>query len=188
MTIAKLTISTRTDITLQTILKQLRAILMCSAFTRDFAYDKRTNILIGDVYCPKMCSGEFPLHKKSFQSLGRRKNQCPQCVSVCPVRNNVFGDQTNSFFSTFGQEVYISEQSPKSIQVVIGDVCCTGKYCFIREKCESLDAYVTTPRSIYGCGKCGSWLFVHKVPCLLQKQNVRTTKTDKTRFFFAKKR
>ena len=35
--------------------------------------------------------------------------------------------------------------------------------------------------------KCGAWLFVHKVPFLLQ-EHVKTTKTDKTRFFFARKR
>ena len=34
---------------------------------------------------------------------------------------------------------------------------------------------------------CGDWLFVHKVPFTLQ-EHVKTTKTDKTRFFIAKKR
>ena len=84
------------------------------------------------------------------------------------------------------QGVYIFEERAKSIQEVIGDVYCPGKYCFNREKCESIGGYVTTPRSIYGCGKCGAWLFVHKVPFKLQ-EHVKTTKTDKTRFFFAKK-
>ena len=55
------------------------------------------------------------------------------------------------------------------------------------EERESLDVYVTTPRPIYACGKCGPWLFVHKVPFMLQ-EHVKTTKTDKTRFFFARKR
>ena len=63
---------------------------------------------------------------------------------------------------------------------------CPGEYCLNREKCESIGGYVTTPRSIYGCGKYGAWLFVHKVPFTLQEP-VKTTKTDKTRFFFAKK-
>ena len=31
------------------------------------------------------------------------------------------------------------------------------------EKCEYLGIYVTTPISIYACGRCGAWLFVHKV-------------------------
>ena len=56
-----------------------------------------------------------------------------------------------------------------------------------REKCEYLDGYVTTPRSIYACGKCRAWLFVHKVLFMLQ-EHVKTTKTDKTRLFFARKR
>ena len=64
---------------------------------------------------------------------------------------------------------------------------CPGKYCFNREECDSLDGYVTTPRSIYGCGKCGAWLFVHEVPFMLQ-EHVKTTKTDKARFFFAKRK
>ena len=91
-----------------------------------------------------------------------------------------------SFFLSLGQGVYIFEQSPKSVQDVIGDVHCPGKYCSNREKCESIGGYETTPRSIYGCGKSGAWLFVHKVPFMLH-EHVKTTKTDKPRFFFAKK-
>ena len=159
---------------------------MCSAFTPDCGYDNSTTILSGDVYFPNTkCSGKFCLHKKIFQSLGRSIIQGPQCESVCQVRNTPFEDQTNSFFLSFGQRVYIFEENPKSVQHVIGDVYCPGKYCSNREKCEHPGGYATTPRSIYGCGKCGAWLFVHKVPFMLQ-ENVKTTKTDKTRFFFAK--
>ena len=127
------------------------------------------------------------LHKKTFESLGRSDYQCPQCASVCQVRNIPFEDQTSSFFWSSGQEVYILEESTKSIQEVIGNVYCPGKYCFNREKCESLEGYVRTLRSIYGCGKCGAWLFVHKVHLMLQ-EHVKTTKTDKTHFFFDKNR
>ena len=84
------------------------------------------------------------------------------------------------------QGFYIFEENPKSIQDVIGDVFCPGKYCLNTEKCISIGGYVTTPRSIYGCDNCGAWLFVHKVPFKIQ-EHVKTTKTDKTRFFFAKK-
>ena len=79
------------------------------------------------------------------------------------------------------------EESPKSIQNIIGDVYCPGKFCLNREKCESNGGYVTTLRYIYDCGKGGACLFVHKVPFTL-KEHVKATKTDKTRFFFAKKR
>ena len=127
------------------------------------------------------------LHKKTFQSLGRSDYQCQQCGSVCQVRNISFEDQTNSFFLSLGQGVYIFEESPKSVQDVIGDFYCPGKYCSNREKCESLGGYVTTPRSIYACGKCGAWLIVDKFPFVLQ-EHVKTTKTNKTRFFFARKR
>ena len=160
---------------------------MCSRFTPDFGYDNSTIILIADVYYPNTkCLGKLCLHKKTFQSLGRSDYQCPQCGSVCQVHNISFEKQTNYFFLSLGQRVYIFEERAKSIQEVIGDVYCPGKYCFNRENCESIGGYITTPRSIYGSGKCGARLFVQKVPCKLQ-EHVKTTKTDKTCFFFAKK-
>ena len=161
---------------------------MCSAFTPDGGYNYRTIILIGDVYCPNTkCSGRICLHRKTFQSLCRSDYQCPQCVSVCQVRIIPFKDQRNSFFLSLGQGFYIFEENPKSVQDIIGDVYCPGKCCLNREKCESFGGYVRTPISIYACGKCGAWLFVHKVPFMLQ-EHVKTTQTDKTRFFFAKRR
>ena len=63
---------------------------------------------------------------------------------------------------------------------------CPSKYRLNGEKCESIGRYVTIPRSIFGREKCGAWLFVHKVPLKLQ-EHVKTTKTDKTRFLFARK-
>ena len=162
-----------------------RAITMCST---DCAYDNSAIIIIVDVYCPNAkCFGKLCLHKKSFQSNCRSDYQCPQCASVCQVRNIPFEDQTNSFLLSFGAGVYSFEESAITIQDVVGDVSCPGKYCFNREKCESIGGYVTTPRSIYSCGKCGAWLFVHTVPFMLQ-EHVNTTKTDKTRLFFARKR
>ena len=158
------------------------------AFTPDFEYDNSSIFLIEDVYCPNTkCLGKLCLHKKTFQSLRRSDYQCPQCGSVWQVRNNPFEDQTNSFLSSLGQRIYIFEESSKSVQDVTEDVYCPGKYCSNREKCESLGGYVTTPRSIYACGKCAAWLFVHKVPSKIQEQ-VKTTKTDKTRIFFDRKR
>ena len=79
------------------------------------------------------------------------------------MRNVHFEDQTNSFFLSLGQRVYVFEESPKSVQDDIGEVYCPGKYCSNREKCESLGEYVTTPRFFHARGKCGAWLFVHKV-------------------------
>ena len=103
---------------------------MCSAFTPDYGCDNSTIILFGDVYCPNTkCSGKFCLHKKTFQSLGRSDYQCPQCASVCQVRNIPFEYQTNSFLLSLGQGNFIFEESPKSVQDAIGDVYCPGKYC-----------------------------------------------------------
>ena len=181
---AKSNISTRIDFLLLTSVTFFRAITMCST---DCGYDSSSIILIGDVYCPNTkCLGKFCLHKKTFQSLRRSDYQCPQFGSVCQVRNIPFEDRTNSFFLSLGARVYIFEENPKSIEDAIGDVYCPGEYCLNREKCKSIVGYVTTPRSVFGCGNCGAWLFVHKVPFKLQ-DHVKTTKTDKTRFFLAKK-
>ena len=54
------------------------------------------------------------------------------------------------------------------------------------ERDDYLDGYVTTPRTKYGCGKWGAWLFVHSVSFSLQ-EHVKTTQTDKTRFLRIKK-
>ena len=160
---------------------------MCSAFTPDCAYDNSAIIITGDVYCPNTkCLGKLCLHKKTFQSLGRSDYQCPQCWFLCQVRNIPFEDQTNSFFLSLDQGVFIFEERPKSVQDFIGDVYCPGKYCLNREKCESIGGYVTTPRSSSGCGNCGAWLFVRKIPFTLQ-EHVKTTKTDKTPFFLLEK-
>ena len=181
-------VSTRIDFLLLINVTFLRAITMCSAFTPDCGYDNCTINLIGDVYCPNTkCLGKVCQHKRVFQSLGRSDYQCPHCASMCQVRNVPFEYQTNSLFLSLGQRVYIFEENPKSIQNVIGDVHCTGDYCLNREKCKSIGGYVTTPRSIFCCDNCRAWLFVHKVPFTLQ-EHVKTTKTDKTRFFLAKKR
>ena len=161
---------------------------MCSEFITDCGYDNSTIILIADVYCPNTkCLGKLCLHNKTFQSLGRNDYHCPHCAFVCQVRKNPLEDQTNSFFLSPGQGVYIFEENIKSIQDVIKDVYCPCEYCLNREKCKSIGGYVTTPRSIYGCDNCGAWLFVHKFPFTLQ-EHVKTLKTDETRFFFAKKR
>ena len=164
---------------------------MCSAFTPDCGFDNSTIILIGDVFCPNTkCLGKIFLHKKTFQSLqsrGRSDCQCLQCGSLCQVRNFPFEERTNFFFLSLGQGVYIYDESPKSVQDVVADVYCPGKYCSNRQKWESIGGCVTPPRSIFGCGNCGAWLFVHKVPFMLQ-EHVKTTKTDKTRFFCAIKR
>ena len=157
---------------------------MCST---DCGYDKSTVILIGNVYCPNAkCLGKLCLQKKTFHSLGRSDYQCLQSASVCQVRNIPFEDQTNSFFLSLSPGVYIIEENPKLVQEVIGDVYCPGESCLNRDKCKSIGGYVTTTRSIYGCGKCGAWLFVHKVPFKLQ-EHVKTTKKYKTHFFSAKK-
>ena len=153
---------------------------MCSAFIPDCWYDISTIILIGDVYCPKKSVWvNFACTKRLFNLLAEA---IINVRNVCQVRKIPFEDETNSFFLSLGHGVYLFDESPKSVQDVIGDVYCPAKYCSNREKCEPVGCYVTTPRSIYACGKCGAWLFVHKNPFILQ-EHVKTPKTDKTHFF-----
>ena len=104
------------------------ATTMCSEFTPGCGYDISTPIFLGDVYCPNTkCSSKLCLHRKTYQSLVRSDYQCPQCASVCQVRNTLFDDQTNSFLLSLGQVVYMFEENPIPIQGVIGDVFCPGK-------------------------------------------------------------
>ena len=109
----------------------------------------------------------------------RNARLCARCAVILLKSKQIL-------FSSFGHGVYIFEESLKPIQDVIRDVYCPGEYCLSREKLKSVGGYVTTPRSIYGCDNCGTWLFVHKVPFTFE-EHVKTTKTDETRIFFAKK-
>ena len=112
LNIAKFTTSTKTDITLQTSVKLLRAITMCTTFTPDWRYDTSIIKLIANVYCPNtMCSGILYVHRKTFQSLGRSDCQCPQRTSTCQMREIPFDERTNSFFLRFGQGIYIFEET-----------------------------------------------------------------------------
>ena len=66
----------------------------------------------------------------------------------------------------------------------IGDVYCSNKIC--NGKTNLLpDARKDTPRSIYGCKKCGAWPVVHSAFFTLQ-EHVRK-KTARPRFFCSKK-
>ena len=67
LTIAKFTISTRTDFKFQTRVKKLKAIMTCSAFTPDSRYHNSLSKLNGNVYCPNgMCSENFVYTEKRF--------------------------------------------------------------------------------------------------------------------------
>ena len=122
----------------------------------------------------------FACTKRLFNLSAKANINARNAQNVCRVRKIPFEDQTNSFFLSFGSGIYIFEENPKSIQDVIGNLYCPSEYCLNEEKCKSMGGYVTNLRSIYGCDKCGAWLFVHKVPFTLQ-EHVKTTKTDKTR-------
>ena len=95
---AKFTISTTTDFTLQTSVKYLRAIAMCSAFTPDCGHDNSTIILIVDLYCPNTgCLGELCLHRRLFNLSAesiinvRKARLCAKCaILLFEIRQNPF--------------------------------------------------------------------------------------------------
>ena len=160
---------------------------MCSAFTNHCGYDTSTIMLIGEVYCPNTkCLVKLCMHKKTFRSLSRSNYQVRQSASVCQVHNIPFDDQTNSFFLSLDQGVYIFEETPKSIQDVIGHVYFPGKYCSNREKCVSFDGYVTTPISIQGRGECEAWLLAQKVPFYVRRAGEDNKNRQHTLFFATK--
>ena len=90
---------------------------MCST---DFAYENSAIFVIGDVYCPnKKRLRKLCLHKKTFQSLGRSDYQCPQCGSVCQVRNIPFEDQTKTFLLWFVQGFTFLKRVRKQFRMLL---------------------------------------------------------------------
>ena len=55
--------------------------------------------------------------------------------------------------------------------------------CIVRASIVPTEKNANLLAIIYGCGKCGAWLFV----LFILQQHVKTTKTDRKRCFFAKK-
>ena len=159
---------------------------MCSAFSAGSAYENSAIIIIGDVYCPNTrCLGKLCLHKKLFSLSAeafinvRNGRLCVRCAMFSlNIKQIPFSCRLDKEFTFLkgGQNQF---KMLLEMSIVLESFVST-------EKCESIGGYVTTPRSIYGCENCGYWLFVHKVPFTLQEP-VKTTKRDKTRFFFAKK-
>ena len=136
---AKANISTGIDFMSPTTVTFLRTITTCSPFTPDCGCDNSTIILIGDVYCPNTkCSCKLCLHKELFnlsaEAIINVRNARP-CATCAILLLNI----KRSPFLSVGQGLNNFEETPKSIQVNMGDVYCPGKYCSNREKCESLD-------------------------------------------------
>ena len=125
---------------------------------------------------------KFACTKKTFQSLGRSEYQCPQCTSVFQKRNFPFEDQTNSFSSPLVKGLSFLKRLQNQFNRLL-EMCIVLASIVSTEKSDNLDIYVTTPISIYASGKRGVWLLVQKV----LQEHVKTTTTEKTRLFFAKK-
>ena len=129
----KFTTLTGTNITMQTNVEKFRAITIFSTFTLDCRCDNSIIEYIGNAFCANtMCSEKLRVHINIFHSLGRSIWQCLQCTSQCLVRKSSFEKRTNSVFLKLHQKVYIFEGTQKSIQDVIGDVYCPGRFCSLQ--------------------------------------------------------
>ena len=141
---------------------------MCSAFTPDCGYDNSIIILIGDVSCPNTnCSGRLCRPERLFNL---------SAEAIINARNVGLCARCAKFFLKV-------KQIPFSCRLVKG-------FTFLKRAQNQfkmlLEMFIVLA-SIYDCGICGACLFVHKVPLMLQ-EHVKTTQTDKTRFFFSRKR
>ena len=135
LVIAQFTTCTRIGITLQTSVKFLRAITMCSTSTPGCQYDKSNRKCIGIIYRPnKKCSGTQCVHKKTFQPLERSVYEYPHCESTCQVRKILFEKQTSSFFLKYGQVIPFFGKKQKSNQDFLVKVFCDGRNNS-RQKC-----------------------------------------------------
>ena len=98
-------------------------------------------------------------------------------TGVCvQVRNARFEDQKKPFSWGLAKGLAFLKRVQNHFKMLL-EMSCPGKYCSNREKCEALVGFVSTPRSLYGSGKCGAWVHEH----------VKTTKTDETRSPLLKK-
>ena len=112
---------------------------MRNTFNPDCWYDNKNIKVFENVHSPnEVCSGKLCMHKKTFKYLGRSDYQCPQCTSSCQLRNIPSEEQTNYFFLICNQGIDIFEETQKSIQHLIGDVCCFGMSCSRQARVMSL--------------------------------------------------
>ena len=159
---------------------------MCSAFTPDCGYD--TSILLSLGTCIVQIQSvqvDFACTKRLFNLSAeaiinaRNARLCVRCANfLLKIKENPFCCRLAKGF-TFLKRTQNQFKMLLEMSIVLASIVSTER------NANLIGGYVTTPRFIYGCGKCFAWLFVHKAPFTLQ-EHVKTTKTDKKRFFFAK--
>ena len=163
--------------------QELRAITMCSAITLDCGCDNSTIIVIGEMNCPiTKFSGKFCLHKKTFQSLGRRGYQCSHCASGCQLRNILFKINQILFSCRLTEGCTLLKRVQNQFKICLG--------CVLSWQVLSQQRKI---RIYWLLCKIYSWLWKvwSLVVCSQSSFHVtrarKDEKTDKTRFSFAKK-
>ena len=160
---------------------------MCGAFTPDCGYKNSTNNLIGTCIVQiQSVPGKIDCTERLFNLSAEaiiNVHNVPLCARCAIVFLKI---KQIPFFVVWSRGLRFWIESKTNSRWYRRYVL-FGNYCFDREKCEFLDSYVTTPRSISDCGKCGAWLFVHKIPFMLH-EHVKTAKTDKNTIFLCGKK
>ena len=137
LSIWNFTISTRTDITLQTSVNKWEQ-LWCGAHSLGlWVWQKHYYSHWGRVLPKYKVFGKLCLYKKIFQSLGRSDYQCPQCTSVCQVRNIFFVDQTKSFFVVYSGGFSFSRTVQNQFKVLM-EMCIVLAIIVPTERKENL--------------------------------------------------
>ena len=128
---------------------------MCSAINPDCGYDNSTIILIGDVYSPNTkCWGKLCLHKNV--STSRQKRLSMSAMRVCvPGAQNSFWRSNKLLFL-----VVCSRGLPFWRESKINPRCywrCLLSRQLLFQQREMRLSNIS--RYLFGCGKCGTWLF-----------------------------
>ena len=104
---------------------------------------------------------KFECLKGTFQFLNGGDHQCPQCASVCQVREISNEEQTKSFLLMCYHGIYTFVETKKSNQRISADVFGPDRDFVNRKECQTNDTHVFSQCFIYAGGKCGAWLFAH---------------------------
>ena len=162
---ANVTISTGTNFTLQTSVKKLRAITMCSTTNPDFPFDQRNMKLIGKGFCPKyLGSNIFFVCTKTFYNLLVEAtinvlNASPGVTCARLTLNN----KQFRFSWCVGTGFTFFKKTQNQLKMILG-ICFDSKW-----KQKSCFHFSQKKCTFYDCEKCKACSHVLDIPFREQK-------------------
>ena len=138
--------------------------------------------LLGTCFVRPQCVWvEFACTKRLSYLSKKNDYQCLQCEFMIQVRNISFEIETNFFFLKSDQGIYNFEETQKSFQDVIEDVCCPT---YPNAKC----VYLSTNKnsSFYDCTKCKACFHVFEIPFCEQNPTLILLGGNGTHYFARK--